>query len=241
MADDNIILTGFMGTGKTTTGRLLAARLGREFVDTDELIVARDGRAIADIFNEDGETHFRELEAAVAQELARRRGLVVATGGRLMLDPANATALGATGPVFCLTAEPEDILGRVAATGGKRPLLDVANPEARVRALLAEHPDMPATVIAERVEWDGSITWFRENVRRLRPEHRPVDPADRLTWAAGDAAQCDLWFPPRKIPLEDGSSVLLPVLVIVAALSIVILFRTSERWVYYEGESDKAG
>jgi len=84
---------------------------------------------------------------------------------------------------------------------------------------------MPATVIAERVEWGGSITWFRENVRRLRPEHRPVDPADRLTWAAGDAAQCDLWFPPRKIPLEDGSQVLLPVLVIVAAHSRFITAR----------------
>lgn len=70
---------------------------------------------------------------------------------------------------------------------------------------------MPATVIAERVEWTGSITWFREHVRRLRPEHRPVDPADRLTWSAGDAAQCDLWCPPRKIPLEDGTTSLLPV------------------------------
>ncbi|WP_363355787.1 IS21 family transposase [Microbacterium sp. LMI12-1-1.1] len=97
--------------------------------------------------------------------------------------------------------------------------------ESRVRAILAEHPEMPATVIAERVEWGGSITWFRENVRRLRPEHRPVDPADRLTWAAGDAAQCDLWFPPRKIPLEDGSQVLLPVLVIVAAHSRFITAR----------------
>lgn len=97
--------------------------------------------------------------------------------------------------------------------------------EGRVRALLAEHSEMPATVIAERVEWSGSITWFRENVRRLRPEHRPVDPADRLTWAAGDAAQCDLWFPPRKIPLEDGASALLPVLVIVAAHSRFVMAR----------------
>ena len=78
--------------------------------------------------------------------------------------------------------------------------------EPRVRALLADVPDMPATVLAERVGWTGSIRWFRENVTRLRPEHRPVDPADRLTWSPGDAAQCDLWFPPRKIPLEDGSS-----------------------------------
>ena len=84
---------------------------------------------------------------------------------------------------------------------------------------------MPATVIAERVEWSGSITWFRENVRKLRPEHRPVDPADRLTWAAGDAAQCDLWFPPFKIPLEDGTAVLLPVLVIVAAHSRFVTAR----------------
>ncbi len=91
--------------------------------------------------------------------------------------------------------------------------------EPRVRALLTEVPDMPATVLAERVGWTGSIRWFRDNVKQLRPEHRPVDPADRLTWSPGDAAQCDLWFPPRKIPLEDGSTKLLPVLVITAAHS----------------------
>ncbi len=91
--------------------------------------------------------------------------------------------------------------------------------EPRVRALLAEFPDMPATVLAERVGWEGSSSWFRENVARLRPEHRRVDPADRLVWAPGDAAQCDLWFPPKKIPLEDGTASLLPVLVITAAHS----------------------
>jgi hypothetical protein len=97
--------------------------------------------------------------------------------------------------------------------------------EPHVRALLAEVPDMPATVLAERVGWTGSIRWFSENVKRLRPEHRPVDPADRLTWVPGDAAQCDLWFPPRKIRLEDGSSKLLPVLVITAAHSRFITGR----------------
>ncbi|WP_203569000.1 IS21 family transposase [Aestuariimicrobium ganziense] len=91
--------------------------------------------------------------------------------------------------------------------------------EPRVRVLLAEFPDMPATVLAERVGWTGSVSWFRENVARLRPEHRPVDPADRLSWEAGDAAQCDLWFPPRKITLENGTAALLPVLVITAAFS----------------------
>jgi len=97
--------------------------------------------------------------------------------------------------------------------------------EPRVRALLAQTPDMPATVLAERVGWEGSIRWFSENVKQLRPEHRPVDPADRLVWAAGDAAQCDLWFPPKKFPVEDGTRKLLPVLVIVAAHSRFVVGR----------------
>jgi hypothetical protein len=97
--------------------------------------------------------------------------------------------------------------------------------EQRVRALLEDDPDLPATVLAERVGWTGSITWFRENVKRLRPEHRKIDPADRLVWEPGDAAQCDLWFPPRKISLEDGTAKSLPVLVITAAHSRFITAR----------------
>jgi hypothetical protein len=97
--------------------------------------------------------------------------------------------------------------------------------EQRVRALLEDDPDLPATVLAERVGWTGSITWCRENVKRLRPEHRKIDPADRLVWEPGDAAQCDLWFPPRKISLEDGTAKSLPVLVITAAHSRFITAR----------------
>jgi transposase len=91
--------------------------------------------------------------------------------------------------------------------------------ERRVRELLAEFSEMPASVVADRIGWEGSPSWFRENVARLRPQYRRPDPADRLTWAPGDAAQCDLWFPPARIPLEDGSTGLLPVLVITAAHS----------------------
>ena len=97
--------------------------------------------------------------------------------------------------------------------------------EARVRALLEDDSELPAVVIAERVGWAGSITWFRQNVKRLRPEHRRIDPADRLIWEPGDAAQCDLWFPPRKIPLEDGTTKLLPVLVITPAHSRFVTGR----------------
>lgn len=104
------------------------------------------------------------------------------------------------------------------------PVLTAFTPfEPLVHQLLKDHPDMPATVIAERVGWTGSISWFRDNVRALRPEHRRVDPSDRLIWLPGDAAQCDLWFPPKKIPLEDGTRALLPVLVITCAYSRFIL------------------
>ena len=138
MSNDNIILTGFMGSGKSTVGRLLAQRLGFAFVDSDDLIEARDGRSVAAIFSEDGEPYFRRLEAEITGELALRRGLVIATGGRLMLDAGNAAALGGTGKVFCLVAASEELLARLESEPGRRPLLDVADPLARIRALLQE-------------------------------------------------------------------------------------------------------
>lgn len=134
---DNIVLTGFMGSGKTTVGRLLAERLAWAFVDTDDLIVQRDGRSIADIFAQDGEAAFRRLETAVALELAEQTNHIIATGGRLMLDPVNAEALARHGRVFCLAASPAEILRRIQ-DDGRRPLLDVPNPAARIQQLLAE-------------------------------------------------------------------------------------------------------
>ena len=91
--------------------------------------------------------------------------------------------------------------------------------EPRIRALLLAYPQMPATVIAERVGWVGSISWFRERVRLIRPEYLPADPADRLEHLPGRVIQCDLWFPPVKVPLGFGQQAMLPVLVMVAAFS----------------------
>ena len=82
-----------------------------------------------------------------------------------------------------------------------------------VRRLLAETPSMPGSVVAERVGWTGSISWLRENIARLRPEYAPADPADRLMWLPGDAVQCDLWFPPVKVPTGTGQHASPPVLV----------------------------
>ena len=135
----NIILTGFMGTGKTTVGRLLAAELGYQFVDTDVIIEERHG-PIPTIFAEQGEAVFRQMERAVAAELAQQQGVVIATGGRLMLDPENARLLGGSGSVFCLTATPDEILARVLTDEKRieRPLLKVPNPAQRIRDLLTE-------------------------------------------------------------------------------------------------------
>jgi hypothetical protein len=84
---------------------------------------------------------------------------------------------------------------------------------------------MPATVLAERVGWTGSGSWFRKQVASLRPEYAPKDPADRLSYRPGDQAQCDLWFPAAKIPVGHGQSGLLPVLVVVTAFSRCITAR----------------
>ncbi len=138
MKDNNIILTGFMGTGKSTIGRILADRLNYDFVDSDELIEERQNRSIAIIFREDGEPFFRRLEAEISQELGRQRGLVIATGGRLMLDDDNAAALGQSGQVFCLTASPDVLLERLQNDDGKRPLIDHPNPQRRIREILRE-------------------------------------------------------------------------------------------------------
>lgn len=136
----NIILTGFMGTGKTTVGKLLAEQLQYDFVDTDALIESQAGRSIPEIFAGLGEAAFRRMEGDVALELAEREGLVIATGGRLMLDPDNVVALGRNGRIFCLVATPEEILTRVK-NDGLRPLLAGSNPAVRIAALLQEREE----------------------------------------------------------------------------------------------------
>lgn len=135
---NNIVLTGFMGTGKTTTGRLLAARLRRAFLDTDELIVQRTGKEISDIFAADGGQQFRRLEREIAAELAPLQNLVIATGGRLMLDPENQAALTPGNLVLSLQADPLEILRRISRDDVRRPLLDVPQPEVRIAQLLEE-------------------------------------------------------------------------------------------------------
>ena len=133
----NIALCGFMGTGKSAVGRLVAEQLHFAFLDTDTVIEARAGKTIAQIFEEQGEAGFRELEKRIVKELALRDRTVIATGGGLVVDPENMASLKQHAYVVCLWASPETIYSRVK-NQTHRPLLKEADPLEKIRRLLAE-------------------------------------------------------------------------------------------------------
>ncbi|MDX8401571.1 MAG: shikimate kinase [Mariprofundaceae bacterium] len=130
-----ISLVGLMGSGKTTIGRLLAARLRCPFEDLDEAIVARAGKPIPRIFAEDGECVFRAIEGEALEGVVRRGGYrVLATGGGVVLRAPNRARLKRAGPVIWLDAPPEVLAARIAGDPN-RPLLHGVDPLARMREL----------------------------------------------------------------------------------------------------------
>ncbi len=132
----NIALIGFMGAGKTAVGQLLAKRLDKEFVELDSLIEQQVGKSIPEIFQQDGEIAFRELEIGVTREIAKMKNAVIACGGGLVLNKINIDRLRESSRIVYLTASPRVILKRVSAEEGQRPLLEVASPTLTVRELL---------------------------------------------------------------------------------------------------------
>ena len=131
----NIILTGFMGVGKTSVGTQLAKDLGYAFVDTDNLIEADQNMAITMIFATHGEPYFREIEARIVQEVAARESQVVSTGGGAVIRDSNREAFKKAGFVVCLSARPEVIFDRIKHET-HRPLLQTPDPLAKIRELL---------------------------------------------------------------------------------------------------------
>lgn len=132
----NLALIGFMGTGKTSVGRLVAEQLHFDFLDTDELITTSTGRSITDIFVKDGEPAFRALEHQMVLELARRHRTVISTGGGLPVNPANLESLKTHSLVVCLWSSPDKIWERVH-NQSHRPLLHDPDPQKKIRELLA--------------------------------------------------------------------------------------------------------
>jgi len=131
----NIYLVGFMGTGKSSVGRLLAREKKLSFVDLDELIELKEQRRIVDIFAKDGEPYFRKIEKKILKQVATQKKFVVACGGGIVLDKDNIKLMKKTGTLICLSARSEEILKRVAQNT-HRPILNVNKPKERIELLL---------------------------------------------------------------------------------------------------------
>lgn len=133
----NIVLVGFMGTGKTTIAIELSHRLGMKYVSTDDLIEKRENRTINEIFTDSGEEYFRDVESAVIRDAACKDNLVIDTGGGAVLRDENVAYMKSSGIVVCLTADEESIMERTKKYK-HRPLLNVEDPKRRIRELLAK-------------------------------------------------------------------------------------------------------
>jgi shikimate kinase/3-dehydroquinate synthase len=179
--DRNLVITGFMGTGKSAVGRTVADRLGREFVDSDELIEARAGRSVADIFEREGEAHFRALEANVCRELSSPRGRVVASGGWMLGPPDNRAAVEAGSLVVCLHADVPTLIKRLGDAHG-RPMLRDADWQARLEQLLTRrqptYRSFPMQVDTSRLSIEqvaDRVLGLWESFRQVtQPETLPV-------------------------------------------------------------------
>ena len=133
---NNIVLTGFMGTGKTAVGQALAKRLNRQFIEVDSKIEQMAGKSISDIFKDNGEIYFRELEIGAIKQAAAGKKQVIACGGGVVLNTINIDRLRETGVIINLAVSPQIILKRTSGNAGSRPLLNIQQPAELIRELL---------------------------------------------------------------------------------------------------------
>jgi shikimate kinase len=132
----SIALIGFMGTGKTVVGKALAEKLGKEFIELDALIERKAGKTIPEIFQQDGEIAFRELEIEAAVQVSQKGNAVIACGGGVVLNKINIDRLKQESVIVYLTASPEIIIKRTSSDRNERPLLEAADKASEVRRLL---------------------------------------------------------------------------------------------------------
>jgi shikimate kinase len=132
----SIALIGFMGTGKTVVGKRLAEKLGKEFLELDAIIEKKAGKSIPEIFRQDGEISFRELEIAVTREVANVRNAVIACGGGIVLNKINIDRLRKECVIVCLTASPQVIIKRTSGDTDERPLLAVSDRAWQIEELM---------------------------------------------------------------------------------------------------------
>ena len=179
LAGRSLYLVGMMGSGKTSTGRPLAERLGYSFVDADAVIEQAAGCSIPDIFDRDGEAGFRSLESQVLSAISQRHSLVVATGGGVVTQPENWGLLH-SGIVIWLDVVPDQLLQRLNADSTVRPLLQTADPEAALNALLNERRPLYAEADLTVVINDETPEAVADGILQLVPSLLK-DPTQRRT------------------------------------------------------------
>ncbi len=164
----NIILTGFMGVGKTSVGTRLAKDLGYIFVDTDTLIEADQKTTITEIFARSGEPYFRDVEAMIIREVMGRESQVVSTGGGAVIRDENRASFKRAGFVVCLTARPEVIFERIKHET-HRPLLQTPDPRAKIKELLDSRAKFYAqadiTIDTSEKSVDAVISEIKERIK----------------------------------------------------------------------------
>jgi shikimate kinase len=153
----NIVLIGMMGSGKTTVGRLLARRLDRDFVDTDDLIETEQGRSVPQIFADQGERAFRRIEAEVIRRVTALRGRIVAVGGGAVTLPENRTQLRMTGDLVMLEASAQTLAARLGdSPGDARPMLQGdLDPVERLAQLRADRDEAYRLAASHTIDTEG--------------------------------------------------------------------------------------
>ena len=175
----SLYLVGMMGSGKTSTGRPLAERLGYGFVDADAVIEQAAGCSIPEIFERDGEEGFRKLESQVLSAISQRHSLVVATGGGVVTQPENWGLLH-SGIVIWLDVVSDQLLQRLKADSTARPLLQTADPEAALNTLLNERRPLYAEADLTVVINDEAPETVADGILQLLPSLLK-DPTQRRT------------------------------------------------------------
>ena len=151
----NLVLIGYRGTGKSSIGRILANRLGKELVSTDAAIVQRANLAIPDIIKRHGWDHFRDLESQACRELAGKDGLIIDTGGGAILRPENVACLKACGVLFWLTAEVGTIAARIGGDTQRPSLTGTKSFTEEIEEVLRERVPIYEAAADHRIATDG--------------------------------------------------------------------------------------
>ena len=165
----SIALIGFMGTGKSAVGKALAQRLHKEFIELDAVIVAKAGKSIPEIFRQDGETHFRELEIEAVREVAAKKNTVIDCGGGVVLNSINIDRLKKESVIICLTASLPIILKRTPGTS--RPLLPTKGRAQSIKNILAYRRPLyrraaDIAVNTSRLDVDGVVKKIIEQLKK---------------------------------------------------------------------------